>query len=187
MTSLKSKRSLAGSSESFKPLRVSWEKPTGDHVKLNVDGGVNNQLGRVGIGCVVRDARGHWLIGEARRLGWVKPLTAELCAIYFGLRLVRQNNFSSDVLESDSLEAVNLILGSDKCSIEDKPIIQSCKDLLSQAWKVEIKHVFREANKVPDWLAKWIMKHDMLVSELVQPPVNLLQVLDEDASGTVSE
>lgn len=33
---------------------------------------------------------------------------------------------------------------------EDLTIIQNCKELLSRAWLIEIKHIFREANRVAE-------------------------------------
>lgn len=105
-------------------------------------------------------------MGEARSLWRVRPLTAELLVIYFRLKMAWRMNFSAVVLEPDSMEAINLLQGREVGSVEDWALIQNCRELLDRQWVVEIKHIFRQANKVSDWLAKWAMRQGIGVSEM---------------------
>lgn len=141
-------------SERRQPNVPGWVKPTGGYIKLNVDGAVNESTGRASIGCVVRDTRGRWVSGEVRSLGRVRPLTAELCAIHFGLLLAWRKGFQKLVLETDCLEAKNLIMGYKDGSVEDRALIQIYKELLARHWEVKVIHVPRESNYGADWLAK---------------------------------
>lgn len=51
------------------------------------------------------------------------------------------------VLESDSTEAIDCVLGSCKGNEEDEKIINDCKELISREWIVIIKHIGRRASQ----------------------------------------
>lgn len=96
--------------------------------------------------------------GRGLSLRRVKPLMAELLSIYFGLKMMWRMNYKDVALESNLIEAVKLLLGREVGSAEDCVLIQNCKELVDHPWVVQVKHIFREANRVPDWLAKWAMR-----------------------------
>lgn len=106
------------------------------------------------MGCVARDINGQWLVGEARGVGRAEPLSVELCAIYYGLQLTWKRNYRNVILRSDSLDAIRLILGGGNGNADDRELTEGCKVLLTREWVVEVEHVFREGNRVADWLAK---------------------------------
>lgn len=109
---------------------------------------------------------------------------AELCTIYFGLLMVWRKNCRLVTLESDSLEAVNLVIGSGEGSTEDQPIIHRCKELLARPWTTttEVKHIFREANRLSDWLVKWALKPDLcIMMDMSWPHNEPSRILEDDA------
>lgn len=110
---------------------------------------------------------------------------AELCAIHFGLQMVWRKNYRMVTIESDSLEAVNLVLGFSEGNSENQSIIQRCKELLARTWTVEVKHILREANRVSDWLVNWALKLNPCVVEMTCPPNQQSRILEEDASEMV--
>lgn len=71
----KSKRMLGGS---WLPneVMVGWNCPSDGWVKLNVDGTSQKDGKRAGVGCVVRNNDGSWLMGESRNIGKANSITA---------------------------------------------------------------------------------------------------------------
>lgn len=66
---------------------------------------------------------------------------------------------------------------------KDQTIIDSCKELLSRSWAVEIRHILREANKVADWIVKWATKLGVEEFELSLQLQDLIAIQEEDAQG----
>lgn len=155
----------------------------GSPMKLNVDGAVNPCTGMARVGCVARGADGQWLVGEARSLGFVSPLEAELLAIYYGLKMLWRRSFKPVLLESDSREAIKLVLGESEGRGHVINLVQSCRELLAKPRSVQIIHVFREVNLAADKLAKWAARRGLRVFELGRPLQELLNTLEEDARG----
>lgn len=70
------------------------------------------------------------------------------------------------VLESDSTEAVEMVMGRCACMREDGLIIQKSKVFLSRHWSINIRHVFHELNKIAHWIARWVAEEEIGVFEL---------------------
>lgn len=87
--------------------QTGWVKPLKGALKMNVDTACFDQLGFVGIGCVIRDSNGKMLGASSRKLeGVFEPLLAELLAIREGLHFAKQWGFSISITESDCQAAV---------------------------------------------------------------------------------
>lgn len=99
-----------------------WQKPNGSVVKVNVDGSSLQAQMCAGVGCVMRNSRGQWVGGEGRNVGFMNALTAEILAIKCGLLLAWKHGVKHLVLECDSIEAVEMILGSSSGCKEDLTI-----------------------------------------------------------------
>lgn len=178
----KSKRMLGGGGLRNEAL-VGWNCPPVGWVKINVDGTSRRDGKRAGIGCVVRNDNGSWLVGEARNIEKANLNIAELLALFFGLKLAWRKGYRRIILELDSVTAVNLILGNEVSNEGDRVIVDSCKELLSRQREVKVEHVLKEANKVVDWLANWAMSLGFEERELLQPPLEMSTLLEEDAFG----
>lgn len=87
---------------------------------------------------------------EAWQVGSSSALSAELLAILFGLKMAWGLKLRRVILESDSLEAINLVMGLKENKDGDQKTIDCCRELLSDLWDVEIKYVFHKANRVAD-------------------------------------
>lgn len=57
-------------------------------------------------------------------------------------------------LESDSTEAIELVLGGHGGCIKDEKIIEECRQVISRNWSTSINHIGREGNRVADMIAK---------------------------------
>lgn len=130
------------------------KKPPVGVVKIHVDGATSVERRMAGIGCVIRNHERAWIGGEERCVGRVGAFTAELYAILFGLKWALDMRIRRMIVESDSKQAVELLLGSTEGSNEGWVIIDSCMELLSRDWVSELNHIPRGDNKAADWVAK---------------------------------
>lgn len=64
-------------------------------------------------------------------------------------------------------------------------LVEKCRRLLEQQCDVEFHHVYREANKIVDWLANWVLKKALGEHFLHCPPEALVAQLEADAHGVI--
>ncbi|KAL4273864.1 hypothetical protein GQ457_13G009600 [Hibiscus cannabinus] len=117
---------------------VCWLRPPIGWIKVNVDAAVSTVEGLAGIGAVFRDNGGSWLFGFARFVGRCTVLVAELWPIHDGLAQAWGRGHRCVELESDNLEA---------------GLVLAIKQWLRLEWRVLVRHVPHEKNRVADLLA----------------------------------
>lgn len=54
---------------------------------------------------------------------------------------------------------------------------------MRRTWREELVHIYREANRVVDWIAKWGNNQVIGVYELISITQQILQLVDEEAHG----
>ena len=78
-----------------------------------------------------------------------------MCALRDGLSLIKERGLLPIIIESDSLAVINAVKNHDKplpsavCSL-----IEDCRVLLSLLGNPVVKHIYREANAVADFVTK---------------------------------
>jgi ribonuclease HI len=86
-----------------------WHGPSGDIIKINVDGAINGQDMVAGSGGVARDSsrrfKGAWCKSYPRT---VDPLTSEVLALCDAMVFARGHSFSCILVETDCSELVRL-------------------------------------------------------------------------------
>ena len=122
-------------------------------------------------------------MGFTAQLSSSSPLTAELWAIYFGLKLGWDRGFRKVQIESDSIGAIQKISSAPTGSDLDASLITSIRELLYRDWDCHLSHVFREANHCADWLAHHHNSLDVGLLTIYDPPTGLLPLLFADALG----
>ena len=135
-------------------------------------------------GGLVRNDQGRWLEGFCGVLGAATPLQAELWGLRQALSLVKDNGWSSVIIESDCLEAINLISGEE--DVENHPcraLIRDCR-MMSREVAVKLQHVLREANRCADKMAKLGSKQNEKLVRILVPPMELVDDLLADLEGT---
>ncbi|XVF12079.1 hypothetical protein REPUB_Repub08aG0083700 [Reevesia pubescens] len=183
------KQSVDVLSSSLNTLRymhmIKWTKPDPCVVKLNVDIGLRGQSGAAVAGGLIRDDRGVWLLGFIYRIGICEVLSAELWAIFQGLKFAWDNGFRNVELETDSLLASKQIHASIRKQNSNGRLIAEIQELLSRAWHCQVVHIYREANQCADWLATFSNNppSDLLVLE--DPPEGLYPLLLADSLGVL--
>ena len=87
------------------------------------------------------------------------------------------------IVESDSLDTVQLINNVTNSNHPLFSLIQCCKQLVEADWNCIVKHVYREGNRLADGLAR--MGHRMKIGTLVfeDPPPEVSLIYDADCRG----
>ena len=95
----------------------------------------------------------HWILGFSKLLRRCSTIEAELWAIILGLRLTRDEGSIHLKVETDFHQAF---------------MINECDDLLKQGGEVEMRNIYREMNRVVDYMTKLSLANDS--TELVVWP-----------------
>jgi ribonuclease HI len=166
---------------------IGWRYPPIDWVKINVDGCSKGNPGLVGAGGVIRDAMGRWIVGFALNIGICTSVGAELWAITNGLKLAWSKGFRKIILESDSSLAVDLITKNKIFIDKNYNLIMQARELLAKEWDIQVRHVYREANSMADWLANYGLTRSFLDRFSIyfnDPPAGLYCILYYDLIGS---
>ena len=88
------------------------EKAREGWAKLNTYGGSLGNPGRAGGGGAIRDHRGMWIKGFARKIGHATNLIAEFWALRNGLQMALQLGINCLEVELDAKTIVQLLLSN---------------------------------------------------------------------------
>lgn len=127
--------------------RVRWKKPDINWVKLNSDGSSRENPSVASSGGLIRNERGEWICGFARRIRTTTSFAAELWGLREGLLQYLSLNLSSVLLELDAKSIVDLLVNSDYFDNVISPLVDDCRSLMAQLPRVHIRHYFQEANR----------------------------------------
>ena len=155
--------------------------------KLNANGASFGNPGKVDGGGLIRDHHGSWVKGYMRHIGFASSITAKFWALKDGLMLASQLGITQLLVELDANVVVDLMLSSKSFNNSFSTLLNDCNYLLCQFNQVRISHVYQEANKCTDHLAKrgWILIWNFVVLDSPNS-AGLCIILDSDASGLYS-
>nr|KYP38524.1 hypothetical protein KK1_040235 [Cajanus cajan] len=127
----------------------------------------------------------EWQCGFYGDAGITDNLHAELRAIQKGLMIAWQRNFRNVICVSDSLHAINLVLGSREPFHRYAMLVAEIKDLLGREWRTSLVHSLRKGNQCADFLSKWgpNCKNELVIIDDI--PVGLQPLLQADSSGVL--
>lgn len=133
-----------------------WRPPSEDRWKFNVDAAWKAGISGTGIGVVCRNSRGK--IQGARAvyndLDFLAPMP-ELKAIVEGLKFAESMNCMHVLVESDCLQAINLVLREEEVRNELGTLVDEIKRRVSSFSVVDFSFSQRNSNLVSDAIAKW--------------------------------
>ena len=162
---------------------ICWEKPREGWLTLNVDGAAAGASGMAGGGGLIRDGNGDWVIGFARKIGTTTSFMAELWALRDGLLLCLQIQAQAVCVELDAKAVVDAFNMQNYSNTVISSIMDDCRHLASQISHLRVRHIYREANRCADFLAKLGLSIVSDYVELPSPPVDLVHILEDDACG----
>ncbi|KAK8473414.1 hypothetical protein PHAVU_001G128200 [Phaseolus vulgaris] len=150
-------------------------------IKLNVDGCCNDNPGNAGYGGLFRDVEGKWLGGFYGSLGLATNVKADLFAICQGLITAWDLGYRTVLVETDSLEAINLIKEAniEDCAYGD--LLADIRSLMQRNWSLDLIHSLRQDNACADILSKLGAEQHEVYCFLAHPPQQLQLALLADA------
>ncbi|KAL6295312.1 hypothetical protein ACE6H2_003454 [Prunus campanulata] len=145
----------------------SWNAPSGDFVKINVDGGWIGDTLNGGVGVVIRNTGGQFVGGLAGPICCDSALAAEAHSAIKWLALSTNLSFRDVIVETDSKLLINGING----------------DFRNKVWSImplleEIHRLCGSMHEVRwSWAAMIGVRAMELESWVSRPPLSLVQVL----------
>ena len=133
---------------------VCLEKPPFNWFKLNTYGASCGNPGRARSGGVLRDNAGEWVRGFARSVGSTTSIVAEFWALRDGLQLAIQLGVQYLEVELDAEVVLDVINFGNSPNAAYSSLLFDCILLLEKIPHITVKHVFREANRSVDALAR---------------------------------
>ncbi|XP_022158489.1 uncharacterized protein LOC111024968 [Momordica charantia] len=123
-----------------------WRPPLGGVVKMNTDAAVSEEGS--GVGVLLREGNAE-IVGAMVDFHMVKtPLLAKILAIREGLSLATRLGVHRVVVETDSLEALNLIGDKSPWKGEAVSWVEDIRAFARDFQEICFQHVFRESNAV---------------------------------------
>ena len=110
--------------------------------------------GKAGGGGVIRDYHGDWVKGFSRSIGHTTSVMAEWWALRDGLNLAIQLGISQLEIELDAKVIVEMLQNTNCPNRSFTTLLCDCRCLMARFRQVWVGHVFREANKYANLLAK---------------------------------
>ena len=138
-------------------------------------------LGKAGGGGVIRDHRGCWVQGFARKIGNTSSVIAEFCALRDGLTMAAQLGLTNLEVEMDAKIVIDLVLSNANSNYAYSSLLNDCRSLLRKFQQVKMQHVYREVNKVAYGLARMGCTQQADFVTFTAPPspeVNSLALFD---------
>lgn len=163
--------------------RIRWEKPVQGWWKLNTDGSCCGNTGMAGCGGLIRDDAGRWIMGFSRSIGMTSSFAAELWGLREGLLLCSNLNINALEVELDAKAIMDALDNPSYVNTVISPLLDDCKLLISRIPQVCIHHCFRQANRCADSLTRLSYCLDANFSTFDSPPVDLLDVFEDDLNG----
>lgn len=121
------------------------------------------------------------------RLSFIlQPRAAELYAVLAGLEVVVSRGWQGVVVETDCLEAVNMVKGSEECFAEEGNIIDKIRRLLCCCSSQGLLHVPRVANRAAHAIASFVAQGNGCFHWLEVGPSWLRDVIVNDGPLTAS-
>ena len=135
-------------------IQVKWIKPGQGCTKLNMDGAVFGDPRKAGGGGLLRNSEGDWIAGFTRKLGSMYNIMAKLWALKEGLSLGRQLNLTNLNIEVDTIVLVHLLTNPGTINLMLELLLNDCRNLIKLFPNCSVTHIYREANRCTDKLAK---------------------------------
>ncbi|OIT21312.1 putative ribonuclease h protein [Nicotiana attenuata] len=168
------------------PLHLRWIPPSINFYKLNTDGETSLATDKDGIGGVIRNHKGEWVVGLAGPIPHVDCLSAELQALIKGLSLATQLRLLPLEVEIDAKEVITLL---DNQTSRYSNLILDCRYLLGTLHDPVVTHAYREQNNVADNLAKLGSTMPLAAALCIfsRPPFSVSNQLLADQRGFTSQ
>ncbi|CAN1175315.1 Putative ribonuclease H protein At1g65750 [Linum perenne] len=132
---------------------IAWDPGPSGWTILNSDGSVIQPSGKAAAGGLLRDEMGRCSAAYSLNLGICSITRAELRGMIFGLQMAWDRGHRRVVAQLDSAVAVALLEADGEITHQHAAEIYQFRELLKRDWCIQVRHIYREANKAADFLA----------------------------------
>lgn len=162
---------------------IKWSHPPMEWYALNVDGAAKGS-GAAGGGAIIRDHDGQFISALSANFGHCSSFEAEVSALVEGLKLAKELYIEKLELQMDNQACVEILRSQKWGRSEYSDMFEHIMKLIdSPNWTVKIKHVYREGNRVADWLANQGVAQHIRLEIFDSAPLELDRILAEDSMG----
>lgn len=140
-----------GPTQARMSVKISWHKPQKNWYKLNTDGAYKDSTQKSGIGGMIRNHTGKWILGFQKQITAFSSLQTEIHAIHEGLQIATKYGLFPLEVETDSTEVIKAIHQN---HLVFTNIILACRSLMHHRKDLLLQHNFKEGNQVAHILAK---------------------------------
>ncbi|XP_007216486.1 uncharacterized protein LOC18783226 [Prunus persica] len=154
--------------------------PSGDFVKINVDGGWIGDTLKGGVGVVIRNTGGQFVRGLAGPIFCNSALAAEAYSAIKGLALSANLGFRDVIVETDSKLLINGINGDFRNKVWSIMLLEALHRICDSMHDVGWSWVHRDLNRAAHEAAMIGVRAMELESWVSRPPLSLVQVLVSD-------
>ncbi|KAK1401371.1 hypothetical protein POM88_000976 [Heracleum sosnowskyi] len=144
--------------------------------KLCVKGVFDRSQMRASVGGIMNH-NGRWVRGFGSMISLADPQTAELWAIYYGLKMAWEREMTSVVVFSERRDAIHLINNPDP-AYPMAALIEMITKLKGEAWShVDIQHIHADANVAANVLATDCFDGEGGLNEFAEPPHAIIHLI----------
>lgn len=137
-----------------------WKPPLTGWAKANWDAALDRQLGRLGLGVVVRDSCGNLLAGRCTaQVGCLAPAAAEAKVVLLAIQLCREMGLSQVHFEGDAKSVVDSVNSAHVDSSWMGHVVDDIRLEVQAFPQWQLFFVRREGNQVAHLLAKYAVRH----------------------------
>ncbi|XP_009804964.1 uncharacterized protein [Nicotiana sylvestris] len=134
-------------------MKHQWHPPPHGKVKINTDGSYIKESGKAGIGGIIRDDEGNFIMAFAMSIDCDNHNMAKARAAEFGGKWCNQLGFTNFILDLDSNIIVIMVNQDGIKNMKLKIVTERITSLVQHANAI-VQHRYREGNQVADVLAK---------------------------------
>ncbi|OIT01610.1 hypothetical protein A4A49_56489, partial [Nicotiana attenuata] len=150
--------------------------------KLNTDGSNSSYLDKNGIGGVIRNHNGDWVLEFCDNIPTQSILSTEMYALLQGLTLARLHNLIPIQVKIDAKEVITILCND---NLPFANLSHDRRHLLGMLHDPQLTHAYREQNRLADKLASLgsLLEGTNDIVVLHNPPPFVEQILEEDKLG----
>ena len=156
-----------------------WQSPLPGYFKVNVDASVVVEQRRVGLGAVIRDARGKVIAAAMKPSCFQQEVAyAEAEAARFGVEIAEKVGSWPLIIETDSQEVVDLVLNKKSTRTELYWVISDLQACIKRQQQISIQYTPRASNVIAHNLARLALEQSDVVLWVDNIPARQLYLFD---------
>ena len=163
------------------PHHAIWKPPPWPILKVNFDDTIFQQQNSVGVGVVIRDAKGQVIASMDEKITLPSSFTTmDLIATKRALRLDLEFGLSPIVLEGNSKNTIDALMCEESLLANYRHLVDNAKRLANQFESVEFSHVKTEGNIEAHNIARHVRHVSKLSVWMEDVPPHLFVVIQAE-------